>query len=190
MPYIEGESLRARLAREGELPVGEAVRLLRDVVDALACAHQQGVVHRDIKPDNVLLSGHHAHGRRLRCRQGPERGRPAMSGLTSAGIAIGTPTYMAPEQAAADPHADHRADIYALGAMAYEMLAGHPPFTGATPQAVLAAQLTDAPRLACKAPPHRTTCTGGAGPALPGEATRGPLAERRGAAATAGDRHP
>ena len=152
MPYVEGESLRARLAREGELPVGEAVRLLRDVVDALACAHQHGVVHRDIKPDNVLLSGHHA----MVADFGVAKALSAAAddaGLTSAGMAIGTPAYMAPEQAAADPHADHRVDIYAVGAMAYEMLTGHPPFTGATPQAVLAAQLTDQPRPLVEARP-------------------------------------
>jgi serine/threonine-protein kinase len=152
MPYVEGESLRARLAREGELPIGEAVRLLRDVVDALACAHQHGVVHRDIKPDNVLLSGHHA----MVADFGVAKALTAAtddSALTSVGMAIGTPTYMAPEQAAADPHADHRVDIYAVGALAYEMLTGHPPFTGPTPQAVLAAQLTDQPRSLAKARP-------------------------------------
>jgi protein kinase-like protein len=152
MPYVEGESLRARLAREGELPVGEAVRLLRDVVDALACAHQHGVVHRDIKPDNVLLSGHHA----VVADFGVAKALSAAaddSALTSAGMAIGTPAYMAPEQATADPHADHRADIYAVGAMAYEMLTGRPPFTGPTPQAVLAAQLTDTPQSFAKARP-------------------------------------
>jgi hypothetical protein len=152
MPYVEGESLRARLAREGELPVGEAVRLLRDVIDALACAHQRGVVHRDIKPDNVLLSGHHA----IVADFGVAKALSAAAGdsaLTSAGMAIGTPAYMAPEQAAADPHVDHRADIYAVGAMAYEMLTGQPPFTGPTPQAVLAAQLTDKPQSFAKARP-------------------------------------
>jgi serine/threonine-protein kinase len=145
MPFVQGESLRARLAREGELPVAETVRLLRDVVDALTCAHQHGIVHRDIKPDNVLLSGHHA----VVADFGVAKALSAAAddaGLTSAGMAIGTPSYMAPEQAAADPHADHRADIYAVGAMAYEMLTGQPPFTGPTPQAVLAAQLTDQPR--------------------------------------------
>jgi serine/threonine-protein kinase len=155
MPCVEGESLRARLSREGELPIGEAVRLLRDVVDALAYAHQHGVVHRDIKPDNILLSGHHA----LVADFGVAKALSAAAddgGLTSAGMAVGTPAYMAPEQAAADPHADHRADIYAVGAMAYEMLTGGPPFTGATPQAVLAAQLTDTPGSLAKARPSVT----------------------------------
>ncbi len=147
MPYIEGESLRAKLAREGELPVGEAARILRDVVDALAAAHRRGVVHRDIKPDNVMLSDHHA----LVTDFGVAKAVSASSGdqgghsLTSLGVALGTPAYMSPEQAAADPHTDHRADIYAVGALAYEMLAGQPPFTGPTPQAVLAAHVTQTP---------------------------------------------
>ena len=146
MPYIEGESLRARLAREGELPITEAARILRDVVDALAAAHKRGVVHRDIKPDNVMLAGNHA----LVTDFGVAKAVSASSGdsgssLTSLGIALGTPAYMSPEQAAADPHTDHRADIYAVGALAYEMLAGTPPFTGPTPQSVLAAHVTQAP---------------------------------------------
>jgi serine/threonine-protein kinase len=128
------------------------VRLLHDVVDALDCAHQHGVVHRDIKPDNVLLSGHHAMVADFGVAKALS-GAADGAGLTSAGMAIGTPAYMAPEQAAADPHADHRVDIYAIGAMAYEMLAGRPPFTGSTPQAVLSAQLTDQPRPLVEARP-------------------------------------
>jgi tetratricopeptide (TPR) repeat protein len=144
MPYIKGESLRAKLTREGELPLGEAVRILRDVADALAAAHEEGVVHRDIKPDNVLISGNHA----VVTDFGVAKAVTASSGgsnLTSLGVALGTPAYMAPEQAAADPHTDHRADIYGLGAMAYEMLCGRPPFVGATPQAVLAAHVSETP---------------------------------------------
>ncbi|MGH7703797.1 MAG: protein kinase domain-containing protein [Gemmatimonadales bacterium] len=144
MPLIEGESLRVKLTRESELPIGEAVRLLRDVVDALSCAHEHGVVHRDIKPDNVLVSRHHA----LVTDFGVAKALSEATGksaLTSTGVALGTPAYMAPEQAAADPHVDHRADIYAVGALAYEMLTGRPPFTGHSPQAVLAAQVTKAP---------------------------------------------
>ena len=144
MPYIEGESLRAKLAREGELPVGEAARILREVLDALACAHAHGVVHRDIKPDNVLLSGRHAVVTDFGVAKAVSAST-AESTLTSMGIALGTPAYMAPEQAAADPHVDHRADIYAAGALAYEMLCGRPPFSGPTPQAVLAAHLTKVP---------------------------------------------
>jgi tetratricopeptide (TPR) repeat protein len=144
MPLVEGESLRAKLAREGELPVGEVVHILRDVVDALAYAHGRGVVHRDIKPDNVLLTGSHA----VVTDFGVAKAVSAASGestLTSLGVALGTPAYMAPEQAAADPHVDHRADLYAVGAMAYEMLCGRPPFHGMTPQAMLAAHVTQAP---------------------------------------------
>jgi tetratricopeptide (TPR) repeat protein len=144
MPYISGESLRAKLAREGELPVAEAVKILREVVDALSYAHRNGVVHRDIKPDNVLLSDGHA----VVTDFGVAKAVSASSGkssLTSLGVALGTPAYMAPEQAAADPHVDHRADIYAVGTLAYEMLAGRTPFTAPTPQAMLAAHITQTP---------------------------------------------
>jgi tetratricopeptide (TPR) repeat protein/tRNA A-37 threonylcarbamoyl transferase component Bud32 len=147
MPFIEGESLRSKLSREGELPVPEAVRYLRDVVDALAYAHEQGVLHRDIKPDNVLVSRHHALVTDFGVAKAlSEAAGPAgASGFTSAGVAMGTPAYMAPEQAAADPTIDHRADIYSVGAMAYEMLAGHAPFSGRTPQQLLAAHVSRAP---------------------------------------------
>ncbi len=144
MPLIEGESLRAKLAREGELPIPDTVRLLRDVVDALAYAHMHGVVHRDIKPDNVLVANHHAVVTDFGVAKALSEST-GKSSLTSAGVALGTPAYMAPEQAAADPHTDHRCDLYAVGALGYEMLTGRPPFTGATPQHVLAAQVTEAP---------------------------------------------
>ena len=144
MPFVEGESLRERLARERELPIAEAVRILRDVVDALAHAHERGVVHRDIKPDNVMLSGRHALVTDFGVAKavGEATGRQE---ITTVGVALGTPSYMAPEQAAADPHIDHRVDIYAVGALAYELLTGRPPFTGNTPQLVLAAHVTQAP---------------------------------------------
>ncbi len=144
MPHVEGESLRARLARDRELPVGEAVRILRDVTDALAYAHAHGIVHRDIKPDNVLLSGKHALVTDFGVAKAVSQSTGA-SALTSLGVALGTPAYMAPEQAAADPNTDHRADVYAVGALAYEMLTGRPPFTGTSPQAVLALQVTAVP---------------------------------------------
>src|SRR5436309_760039 len=144
MPLVEGESLRAKLGREGELPVSEPIRILADVADALAYAHAHGVVHRDVKPDNVLISGKHA----VVTDFGVSKAVSASSGgsLTSLGVALGTPAYMAPEQAAADPHLDHRADLYALGILGYEMLTGRPPFTAATPQATLAAQVTQTPQ--------------------------------------------
>ena len=143
MPYIDGETLRHRLTRQGALPVPEAARLLRDVADALAAAHALGVVHRDIKPDNVLLTGRHA----LVADFGVAKAVSEATGrqhLTTVGTALGTPQYMAPEQAAADVNIDHRADIYALGVVAYELLTGHPPFAG-SPQQILAAHVMTAP---------------------------------------------
>src|SRR6185437_965803 len=144
MPHIAGESLRARIAHERELPVGDTVRILRDVCDALAYAHGHGIVHRDVKPDNVLLSGKHA----LVTDFGVAKAVSSSSGgatLTSLGMALGTPAYMAPEQAAGDPNVDHRADLYAVGALGYELLAGRPPFSGMSPQGMLAAQVTATP---------------------------------------------
>lgn len=152
MPFVEGESLKDRLQRDGKLSVSETVRLLRDVADALADAHAHGLVHRDIKPGNILISKQHAvvadFGVAKALKAAAEGGAAAAPGmgLTTIGLAIGTPTYMAPEQAAADPEADHRMDLYALGVVAYEMLSGKPPFGGTTPQAVLAAQLTQIQR--------------------------------------------
>ena len=144
MPFVDGQNLRGRLTRQGELPIHEAVKLLAEVADALAYAHAQGVVHRDIKPDNVLLSGRHALVTDFGVAKAVSEatGRQA---LTTAGIALGTPAYMAPEQAAADPNIDHRVDIYALGAMGYELLTGRPPFVGLSSQEVLAAHVTQPP---------------------------------------------
>ena len=144
MPYVEGETLRERLARGGELPVPEAVRLLGEMAEALATAHRAGVVHRDIKPENVMLSGRHA----MVMDFGVAKAVTEASGdhtLTSAGVALGTPAYMAPEQASADPHMDGRVDIYALGVVGYEMLTGATPFPGLNPQQTLAAHVTRAP---------------------------------------------
>jgi len=144
MPFVEGHSLRERLAREGALPVSDAVRILRDVVDALTEAHAHGVVHRDIKPENIMLRGHHA----LVTDFGVAKAVSEATGrqtLTTAGVALGTPAYMAPEQASADPHLDHRVDIYAVGAVAYELLTGRPVFMGTTPQMVLSAHVTETP---------------------------------------------
>jgi serine/threonine-protein kinase len=146
MPYIDGESLRSKLGREGEQPTDEAIRLLSEVTDALAYAHESGAVHRDIKPDNVMLSrGHALVGDFGVAKAVGASNGGSPSSLTSLGVALGTPAYMSPEQAAADPNVDHRADIYALGALAYEVFTGRPPFTGNTPQQVLAAHVTQEP---------------------------------------------
>ena len=147
MPWIEGDSLAARIARDGALPLDDALRILRDVLDALAYAHARGVVHRDIKPDNILLSGRHALVTDFGVAKAVSAAVEGAGGtmLTSTGVALGTPAYMAPEQAAADPRVDHRADLYALGVVAYEMLAGRPPFTAPTAQAMLAAQVAMTP---------------------------------------------
>jgi len=153
MPYVEGASLRDYLERKGELPIADAVRILRHVVDALGHAHQHGLVHRDIKPDNVMLSGRHA----LVADFGVAKAVSEASTderATTAGVALGTPAYMAPEQASAAPNIDHRADIYAVGVLAYELLTGRPPFDAATAQAVLAAHLTETPDPVTK---HRAT---------------------------------
>ncbi len=144
MPFVDGESLRQRLAREQMLTLSDASRVLREVADALSHAHAHGVVHRDIKPDNVMMSGRHA----LVTDFGVARALSAATGMherTSVGIALGTPAYMAPEQVAADPDIDHRADIYALGVMGYELLTGRTPFAGLPPQQVLAAHIATAP---------------------------------------------
>jgi serine/threonine-protein kinase len=125
MPLVEGESLQARLARDGELPVPEAIRLLRDVADALSYAHRHGVVHRDIKPANILLADGHSLVTDFGVAKALDQS--LQSSLTGTGLALGTPAYMAPEQAAADPHTDQRADIYALGILGYEILSGSPP---------------------------------------------------------------
>ena len=144
MPFIEGESLRAAVARRGRLPVRDVVRILHDVVEALAYAHGRGVVHRDIKPGNILTIGSHALVTDFGVAKALSASMP-VSGMTSAGMAIGTPAYMAPEQLAADPAADHRIDIYAVGLLAYELLSGQSPFVGTSPQATMAAQLTRVP---------------------------------------------
>jgi dienelactone hydrolase len=153
MPLVDGESLRDLLARDGAMPPSEAIRLLAEIVDGLAHAHRRGVLHRDIKPDNVMLAERHAllmdFGVAKALAEGRSSGGASGTAdphvtLTEVGISLGTPAYMAPEQAAADPNIDHRADIYAVGVMAYEMLTGSPPFTG-TPQVVIASHITKTP---------------------------------------------
>ncbi|MBY0489323.1 MAG: protein kinase [Gemmatimonadaceae bacterium] len=144
MPFVEGESLRDRLTRAGALAVTDAVRLLREIADALAYAHQRGLVHRDIKPENILLSGGHALITDFGIAKAVSEAQPA-SALTATGLAMGTPAYMAPEQAMGEATVDHRADLYAFGVMAYELLAGQAPFSGSTAQQIIAAHLTRTP---------------------------------------------
>jgi hypothetical protein len=136
MPYVEGESLRERIRHEKQLSVDEAIRIAREVADALEYAHKHGVVHRDIKPGNILLSGGHAIVADFGIAKAISAAEP--ESLTASGIAIGTPEYMSPEQGSGATDVDHRTDIYAVGCVLYEMLAGAPPFTGRTAQTVLA----------------------------------------------------
>jgi eukaryotic-like serine/threonine-protein kinase len=147
MPYVHGESLRQHLT-SGPLSIEEALRLLREVADALGAAHAAGFVHRDIKPENVLLSHGHALVTDFGVAKAVQAATPTHShggSLTSAGVAVGTPEYMAPEQAAGDPTVDHRADLYALGVVGYEVLAGRSPFAGRTPQRIMAAHAIETP---------------------------------------------
>ena len=146
MPFIPGESLRERLKREQKLPVDQGVTILCEVASALAYAHKQGVIHRDIKPENILLLDGHAVLADFgiaAALAGPDH----VTGerLTRTGMSIGTVGYMAPEQSLGGTDVDSRADIYSLGVVAYEMLAGTPPFKGTSTQAILAAHLTQAP---------------------------------------------
>jgi serine/threonine-protein kinase len=146
MPFVEGESLRTRLSRIEPLPLGDAARILREIASALAYAHEHGVVHRDIKPDNILLSSGAAMvsdfgvAKALFASSNAELGT-----VTSKGLALGTPAYMAPEQMSSDGSTDHRADIYSFGVVAYEMLSGTPPFSGRTPHDILAAHVLRTP---------------------------------------------
>ncbi len=158
MPYVDGESLRARIERVGKLPMADAISIIRDVTRALAFAQAHGIVHRDLKPENILIAGEAAtvtdfgiakalERSEAEADDGSPRGRP-MQGkpLTSVGVAVGTPAYMAPEQIAVDPSVDHRSDLYALGVVAYEILAGAHPFAGRRAVALLAAHATEKPR--------------------------------------------
>ncbi len=141
MPYVPGESLRERIDREGKLPVAETVRLTDEIASALSHAHEQGIVHRDVKPENVMLSGGHA----VVADFGIARAVSAAGGarLTGTGLAVGTPAYMSPEQAFGDESIDGRSDVYALGCVVYEMVSGRTPFAGATPQALIAKHVVD-----------------------------------------------
>lgn len=134
MPFVSGETLRARITREGPLPLSDTVRLLREVLDALAFAHERGVAHRDIKPENVLIEAGHA----VVADFGIAKALRESGTMTSVGFAVGTPAYMAPEQATADPTTDHRADLYAVGILGYELLTGRPPYAGSAQQLITA----------------------------------------------------
>jgi len=144
MPFVEGVSLRDSLIHAGSFSARTVTRVLHDVLDALAYAHRRGVIHRDIKPGNILHHGSHSLVTDFGVAKALSASMPH-SGTTSVGIAIGTPAYMAPEQLAADPSADHRMDLYAVGLLAYELLTGVQPFSGSSPQATMAAQLTRMP---------------------------------------------
>jgi serine/threonine-protein kinase len=143
MPLVEGESLGERLERDGQLPLDEAIRIAREVADGLDYAHDRGVVHRDIKPGNILLSRGHA----LIADFGVAKaiGSGTAGDATATGLAVGTPKYMSPEQASGATKIDGRSDVYALGCVLWEMLAGEPPFDGPTPHAILARKATEAP---------------------------------------------
>jgi len=143
MPFVEGESLRDRLTREKQLPLDDALHIARNVMSALACAHDHGIIHRDIKPENILITS----GDAMVADFGIARGfGGADDNLTGTGLAIGTAAYMSPEQAAADRELDGRTDVYAMGCVLYEMLAGEPPYTGPSAGAILVRALTETPR--------------------------------------------
>jgi serine/threonine-protein kinase len=143
MPLVEGETLRSRLARERQLPVSDALAIVREVADALDCAHQHGIVHRDVKPENILLGGGHALLADFGVAKMVAGDWSETGEVTSTGLALGTPAYMSPEQSVGDPAVDGRTDVYALGCVLYEMLAGEPPYAGPTPQAIVAHRLSD-----------------------------------------------
>jgi hypothetical protein len=152
MPFVEGESLREEIRRGPPASARNAMRVLHDVLDALAYAHTRSVIHRDIKPGNILRHGNHSLVTDFGVAKALSAALPS-SGTTSAGIAIGTPAYMAPEQLAADPSANHRMDIYAVGLLVYELLTGTQAFAESSPQATMAAQLTRMPRHLSEARP-------------------------------------
>jgi serine/threonine-protein kinase len=144
MPFVEGETLRARLDRENQLPVADAVRIATEAADALQYAHERGVVHRDVKPENILLQNGHALVADFGIALAVEQAGGAR--MTQTGLSLGTPQYMAPEQAMGQRNVDARADIYALGAVTYEMLTGEPPFTGSSAQAIIGRLMTEEPK--------------------------------------------
>src|SRR2546428_735046 len=153
MGYVEGESLEDRLAREGPLPLADALRIAAEVGDALQYAHEVGVLHRDVKPANILLSRAHAMVADFGIAKLMEQVKGGQSSLTGAGLTPGTAEYMSPEQAGGAERLDARSDVYALAAVLYEMLVGEPPFTGPSVQAIVARGLTERPRPPRTRPP-------------------------------------
>jgi serine/threonine-protein kinase len=145
MPFVDGESLRARLRRDLQLPIEEAVAIAREVAEALEYAHSQDVIHRDVKPENILLSRGHALVADFGIARALAGGAPGQTSdqLTQTGLALGTPAYMSPEQASGERQVDGRSDVYSLGCVLYEMLAGEPPYTGPTAQAIITKRFTD-----------------------------------------------
>jgi hypothetical protein len=144
MPFVEGESLRQRLSREKQLPIEEALRMADQVLSAVGYAHSHGIIHRDIKPENILLDGDQAVIADLGIARA--LGATSTERLTETGLAVGTPAYMSPEQAAGERDLDRRSDIYSVGTVLYEAITGEPPFTGPTVQAIIARRLTETPR--------------------------------------------
>ena len=182
MPFVEGESLRDRIRRERQLPVDVALQIGREAARALDYAHQHGIVHRDIKPENILLT---SDGTTLVADFGIARALEGDDRLTQTGFAIGTPAYMSPEQAAGDKGVDARTDVYSLGAVLYEMLAGEPPFTGPTAQAMIARRLSEPPPSVRRSRPNVPEARGPGHPAGAGPGARRPIRVRRGAGAGA-----
>ena len=177
MPLVTGETLRQRLEREQQLPIDDAIAIAREVADALGYAHGLGVIHRDIKPENILLRDGHALVADFGIALAVQTAGGAR--MTQTGLSFGTPQYMSPEQAMGERTIDGRSDIYALGAVTYEMLAGEPPFTGPNVQAIVARILAEEPRSLTASAPGGARGRRGRGHARARETSGGSLLESR-----------